>query len=63
MNPASICLNLKIASVADLDGLVIQVDEAARAIGPESFNGKDVKDKAVLFQTGWSRVLGDGSVF
>jgi len=45
---------LEIAAVADLDGLVIQVIEDARAIGPETFNGKDVKNKAVLIHTGWS---------
>jgi arylformamidase len=55
--------DLEIASVANLDGLVIQVDEAARAIGPEIFNGKDVKNKAVLIQTGWSRHWGTDRYF
>jgi len=44
---------LEIASVANLDGLVIHVDEATRAVKPEIFNGQDVKDKAVLIHTGW----------
>jgi len=55
--------DLEIASVANLDGLVIPVDKAARAIGPEIFNGKDVKDKAVLIQTGWSRYWGTDRYF
>ena len=45
---------LDIAAVANLDGLVIQVNKVARAIRPEAFNGRDVKDKAVLIHTGWS---------
>ena len=54
---------LEIAAVADLDGLVIQVIEEARAIGPETFNGKDVKNKAVLIHTGWSRHWGTDRYF
>ena len=44
---------LEIASVANLDGLVIHVDEVTRAVKPEIFHGQDVKDKAVLIHTGW----------
>lgn len=49
---------LDIASMANLDGLVIHVDEATRALKPEIFNGRDVADKAVLIHTGWSRHWG-----
>ena len=45
---------LDIAAVANLDGLVFQVNKDARAIRPETFNGRVVKDKAVLIHTGWS---------
>jgi len=44
---------LEIASLANLDGLVIQTDKASRAIKPEIFNGRDLKHKAVLIHTGW----------
>jgi len=54
---------LEIASVANLDGLVVQVDQAVRAIKPEIFNGKNVKDTAVLIHTGWSRHWGDDRYF
>jgi len=45
---------LDIAAVANLDGLVIQVNKVARAIRPDVFNGRDVRNKAVLIHTGWS---------
>lgn len=54
---------LEIASVADLDGLVIHAAEATRAIKPEIFKGRDVKDKAVLVHTGWDRHWGTGRYF
>lgn len=54
---------LEITSVANLDGLVVPVDEAVRAIEPEIFNGRDVKDKAVLVRTGWSRHWGGDRYF
>ncbi|UCG08153.1 MAG: cyclase family protein, partial [Desulfobacterales bacterium] len=46
---------LDIASVANLDGLVFHSDMATRAIKPEIFKGRNVKDKAVLIHTGWAR--------
>jgi arylformamidase len=49
---------LEIASVADLDGLVIHADMATRAIRPEIFKDRDVKNKAVLIHTGWDRHWG-----
>jgi len=55
--------NLEIDSVANLDGLVVKVDETARAVKPEIFNDKDVKGKAVLIDTGWSRYWGDDRYF
>ena len=54
---------LEITSVANLDGLVVHVDEAVRAIRPEIFNGREVKDKAVLVHTGWSRHWGGNPYF
>lgn len=54
---------LEITSVANLEGVVIDVDEAARAIKPEAFNGLNVKDRAVLIHTGWSRHWGTDLYF
>lgn len=54
---------LEMASVANLDGMVVPVDEAVRVIRPEIFNGRDVKDKAVLVHTGWSRHWGTDRYF
>jgi len=54
---------LEIASVANLDGLVIHVNEATRAIEPEIFNGREVQGKAVLIHTGWSRYWGTDRYF
>lgn len=45
---------LPLASLADLDGVVIYAPER-RAIGVELFEGIDVRGRAVLVHTGWSR--------
>jgi len=52
-----------LASVANLDGLVFQADSATRAITPDFFQGRDVKDKAVLVHTGWDRHWSTGQYF
>jgi len=48
-----------LASVADLEGLVVRAVErdgmGGRAIGPDAFAGLDVRGKAVLVHTGWDR--------
>ncbi|HEX6102696.1 MAG TPA: cyclase family protein [Alphaproteobacteria bacterium] len=47
---------LTLESVADVDAVVVRARaEAGRAIGSEAFRGRDVKGKAVLVHTGWSR--------
>jgi kynurenine formamidase len=45
---------LPLASLADLDGVVVRASDA-RAITHETFRGVDVRGKAVLIHTGWSR--------
>jgi kynurenine formamidase len=45
---------LPLASLADLPGLRISAGQG-RAVGVESFQGKDLAGKAVLVHTGWSR--------
>ncbi len=42
-------------SVANLDGLVLRADPAARAIAPDLFQDLDINGKAVLVHTGWDR--------
>lgn len=46
---------LPLESLADLDGIVFHVQEFGRAIPAEPFQRLDVKGKAVLIHTGWSR--------
>ena len=46
---------LPLESIADLDGIVVRADAAQRAIGPEQFSQVDVRAKAVLISTGWSK--------
>jgi arylformamidase len=42
---------LELALLANLDGLVIHSFMAARAIRPEIFEGRKIKDKAVLIHS------------
>ena len=47
---------LPLESLADLDGLVVrQPFESGLAIGADAFSGFDLRGKAVLIHTGWSR--------
>lgn len=44
---------LDLYSIANLDGIVVRCMD--REIGPAVFSGLDVKDKAVLLNTGWDK--------
>lgn len=47
---------LDLASLADLDGIVVDATGLpGRAIGADLFQGRDLRDKAVLVRTGWDR--------
>ena len=46
---------LKMASVANLDGIVFRVDHEKGSIHRDLFKGNDIKGKAVLINTGWDR--------
>lgn len=46
---------LPLEHTADLDGVVIDARDAGRAIGPGTFEGRELAGRAVLFHTGWSR--------
>ena len=50
---------LPLASVADLQGIVIRAPHArGRAVTPDRFRGSDVAGKAVLVHTGWDEHWG-----
>jgi kynurenine formamidase len=47
--------SLPLEKLADLDGIVVDATRMGRAIGPEAFDGLELRGKAVLVNTGWSR--------
>jgi arylformamidase len=49
---------LPLGRVADLDGLVVRVNDGRRAIDRDAFAGFDVGGRAVLVHTGWDRHWG-----
>jgi kynurenine formamidase len=53
----------ELASVADLEGVVIRADRAGRAIEADIFKGRNLAGKAVLVHTGWDRHWGTESYF
>ncbi|HSL29146.1 MAG TPA: cyclase family protein [Anaerolineales bacterium] len=46
---------LPLESLADLEGIVLHVNNIGRAITAEAFEGSDLNGKAVLIHTDWSR--------
>jgi kynurenine formamidase len=46
---------LPLESLADLEGLVVRVQDPGRAIPAEAFHGFELKGRAVLIHTGWAR--------
>jgi len=46
---------LPLESLADLEGILIHVQEFGRAIPANAFHGLNLKGKAVLIHTGWAR--------
>ena len=54
---------LDMASVADLDGVLLHADPTTRAISPAIFKSKELKGKAVLVHTGWDRHWGTEPYF
>jgi kynurenine formamidase len=47
--------DLPLSSLANLEAVVLRVAEGQRAVGAEAFKGLEVRGKAVLVHTGWSR--------
>lgn len=54
---------LPLESLVDLEGLVFRAKPGQRAIGPELFGAVDLKGRAVLVHTGWSRHWGKDQYF
>ena len=46
---------LPLESLADLEGLVVHVQTLGRSISAKTFHGLEIKNKAVLIHTDWSR--------
>lgn len=46
---------LELARVAGLPGVLVEAPAGDRAMGAESFQGTDVRGRAVLVRTGWDR--------
>ena len=46
---------LPLESLADLDGMVVHIQEGGWAIPAEALQGLDIKGKAVLIHTAWAR--------
>jgi len=46
---------LPLESLADLEGIVLRVQDVGRAISAKAFHGLNVKGKAVLIHTNWAR--------
>jgi kynurenine formamidase len=55
---------LPLEKLADLDALVVRWDpRRGRAIGPQVFEGRALRGKAVLVHTGWSALWGTDAYF
>lgn len=54
---------LPLESLVDLEGIVIRAQEFGRAIPAQAFQGLDLKGKAVLIHTDWSRHWGTDQYF
>ena len=44
---------LELSRLADLDGVLVEAVGRGRGLGPDLFDGLDVRGKAVLVHTGW----------
>jgi kynurenine formamidase len=54
---------LPLESIADLAGVLQRIDPGTREIGDTAFAGVDVRDRAVLVETGWARLWGADAYF
>jgi kynurenine formamidase len=54
---------LRLSSLANLEGVIVTVEQETRAIGPSVFEGRSVNGRAVLIRTGWDRHWGTDRYF
>ena len=54
---------LPLESLAELEAVVVDLPAERRALGPERLEGVDVRGRAVLVRTGWSRHYGQERYF
>lgn len=54
---------LELESLAELDALVVDARDGTRAVGADRFEHVDVRGRAVLVRTGWSRHFGTERYF
>ena len=54
---------LPLESLADLEGVVVRVQDLGRSINAKAFNGINLKGKAILVNTDWSRHWGKDQYF
>lgn len=47
--------DLPLISLAGLGGVLVRIQAGGRGIGPDVFNGVELRSKAVLVETGWSK--------
>ena len=47
--------HLELDSIANLDGIVVRLEQSGPEITDQSFSGIEVKDRAVLLHTGWDK--------
>ena len=54
---------LALTSLADLDAIKVSIPEEILEIGEEHFHDIDIKNKAILIETNWSRFWGQDQYF
>lgn len=55
--------DISLDGVVDIEGIVVHVKQSGRAIDAAFFQGKDIRNKAVLVHTGWDRYWNTESYF
>lgn len=55
--------DIPLERLVDLPGLVLRAPENSRELGPELFAGRELRGRAILVHTGWSRRWGRNHYF
>ena len=54
---------LPLGSVANLEAIVVRIEQGVSEIGPDALEDRSIRERAVLFATGWSRHWGTEAYF